>query len=1012
MEDSSERFESPHIVTDIIDQIWADRHERVSRTAIFHKRDAFAGEEDFRKEQMLNDLMRRQERDVIDMERFGLNASEMAWERQESDVTKELRKLLLEFGIAKMITAGDWIINRQREIPDSMGLAAFPQLMGMISEFVEEHGEAGEDTKLIAADLGCGNGEFCEFLRGDSSYDGKHQWEIFGYADFIYFTLNDFLKNLVEGKHKRDPALMEFVDVISTLLIRKIHSSYAYSGRESTDELKLQSLRANVNVIREILPELDAYIKLRDRKKLRVDVEFLSDAEKEISEECQTLIAEYFESPEDFIDKYFINVVKDLPFTEIERLRSLETQIVKLERKRRPDTARVTRKMRRFDTAERIRIQKRREEIESGETDIKRITRRITEKERIPVQIQVLRLEKLEILAKIPDLSEHISLYPFNVIPGKFDELREIFPESSTHFIWSKKATSHQNDQEYVGTFKQIAGILAPGGVFADDGQRESWTRYERIGLLETLQDELGKKYKISIVADGKNVRSVLLERGIVQEDDNVRFPSEHIGEKMLNTDCDFLELKEWMDRQPENYIRNRVIEKIRRVLLKSSDGLGGRMHFKEVHQIIERELQQMFGSVEWQYLTQVNVGESPDIDGLARRIATKITLVVKEEVPDDLKRLFEWRAVPIGENAAVQTFERLDDDGTNPHINTSRVIPVNMLPRNLGIPSEETLNPRRMAMVEGLSILHNITGAPPIDILEFDDCFTNPFMLEMLRRIIDPFCFAYDKKFEELVRIRNVKLKSGEYPNPLELGPICFVGGSLDSASDEHGKLFIDKFCKPFLEKVNAGKQRGYGSCFGSDVLVQAMGQLKGGNPKIVPGALQYGAFPITFTGSHRSILRELTSAACTVSMTRQDYSLVDGLEKFYGEIEPFAYEMDYRDGRLEVNKDLPPVGFSLFGGKLLTAKWHSELSLREPDGETLNRWLHRSHDDIRTNFLGSRNDALRSPSNIYTNQFDLKARDEGGEVQWVEHDIGPLLLTNILHKHVDDTLEQFGEG
>jgi len=938
------------------------------------------------------------QREIDTMRLFDLSPTEIQQRIEESVVFQGLKSQVRTLGIARMMLYGDWSVNRKQEISENMSVVPLPQLMNMIAQFYKECAPKDSQQQLRAVDLGCGNGEFCSELRTDP-LNQTNQWEIFGYADYIYFTLNDFLKNLLNIKFRDDKGLKEFLDVISTLLIRKIHYSHAYLGRKSSRETLLQSLPDDLNIIRQILPCLEDYIKLKGRDRLKVDLEFLSDADRLISPEAQVLIKEYCDSPGAFVDKYFKSEIKDLSNKEKARLEAINSEILKIRSSREHDLRTIT-----------LEIKKplARQPNPTRDTLIKLQSKR--EKENT---LRQLHQEREEILEKIPDLSKFTSFYPYNVIPGKFDEFREVFPESSIRFGWSFRATSHLDDASYAQTMKIVALTLAPGGVFLDDGKRESWTRFERISSFESLQKELGPEYRIRIISSGQNAKAILVERGIVQDDGCIEFFSDHYDKKMLKCDVRFVEVDEWKTKLPQMFIRNQIIAVIRGLIVKETpEGLKGRMNFKDVHKVIEEELSKVFTGEAWEFLLEVKETASTEVLELAGSIAERVIDVLRANPELNMRNLLEEKIVPLSEGI-VQTFARSSlPQETNAYIQTPRVFPVACLPRNRDLPSPERIKDRFFELTRTLIELKEYTNSPPIRIIEFDDCFTNSLLVKALGDILEDAGFAYGVGFDELVSVTNVSLRDGKFPNIKEdKSSIFIIGGSVDNASDKNGQAFSDRFCGPLLSDVSRGaSKRVLGICFGSQVVLQAFGKMKHIKFKTLPGALQYGAFPIAFIDENHKILKDLSGGVHTVGMTRESYSIVDGYKDLGFEMQALAYETMYQNGRLVVNTGLPNA-FSILDDRVVTTQFHPEIQLRKIDiSHPLNGWLTENHDRIRKGFKqGYAQEAgstINRPLDLFRQQFNIQGQGKDGPVSWVEQDVGPIFLVNTLLTQVKSLL------
>lgn len=971
-----------------LDFIKGKRYRRVTRAAIKHLVDLDG-------EKRLISLMKEMEREISRMELSESSPYEIRRERNQSEVAREIKSLLLKFGIARLLKQGDWIINRKAEIPLSMGVIDFTEILQYISEFHDSHStdnfDANDNYKLVAVDLGCGNGEFCEILRTEVENEPGRKWEVLGYADCIYFTLNDLLKNLLKDEYADDIFLQEFIDVVATLLIREL-----YKRENSDDERKpvdiLSALPSNLDSLRNILPELVKYIDLEGREKINVDLEFLSDSERKLSQGCKEMIEEYFKSPEEFIGKYFISQTQDLTDEEKQKLADIERSTRALSETDRRNTAKITLKIRRIgdDT--------RRTSSESG-SGIKRKPGRNT-LNRLD-QLKSLEIQKNLLKKKIPKLSGYSSLYPFNVIPGKFEEFKEIFPKSSIHYAYSFRSTSHADNESYINFYQDVARSIAPGGVYLDDGKKESWTRFERIALLRDLQHDLGDEFRIRIVCDEENAKSVLLERGFKLDDGSIEFFTDKFGEKILMPGNEFIEIDQWETRLPQIMIRNRVIEVLKKLFSDKEKWPSGNMHFKDVHATVDDAVRNEVNISMWEYLVEYDGGVSAEIKKTVDSISDKIVKVVMQELRE--RKLGNNEVVPLYEKSVVQTFPRLSAVEDSHGVNNERVFPVERMPRNKDIPTLEHMKRKSIELIKGLEKLKDEFKKQPLHVFEFDDCFTNGLMMDLLNRILSDACFIFNCNVEDFVKVSNVRLKNGEYPNMDESGLIYILGGSVNSAADKYGRKFTEEFCKPLLEYIKMGGfARALGVCFGSQTLMQAFGQLEDRKIKTISGALQYGAFPVALSKDKSGILDDMRGSKCAVGMTREDYTCFDDGNVFSGNnIEPLAHELRHENGNIFEDNDIAPAAFSLYSGRVVTTQFHPEISLTDPETENrINDWFSKNRYHVYSTFVLS--DKMPSL------QFDLKGRNMDGEEPWVERDAGPAFMLNTLLYQVNSLIEQ----
>ena len=615
-------------------------------------------------------------------------------------------------------------------------------------------------------------------------------------------------------------------------------------------------------------------------------------------------------------------------------------------------------------------------------------------------KIRELTQEKEWILSNIPSLAQYISLFPHNVILGKFDTFGTIFKEGSVNFGWSFRSTSHLDDNAYAETIEAAAISLAPGGVFLDDGKRESWTRFERISPLKTLQTKLGREYKIKVICTSQKANAVLIERGIVRDDGILVFFSDQYGNEILSEGANLIN-PGWLELEmPILSTRNRIISKIRDIIVpKSPNGLKSRMDFKDVHPVIENEISMAFNGVDF---------IDTDLISISDKIAEEVIEVLCNDSEITIKEKLKARAVPVGgDEAAIQTFPLNVAYGRTsyPVINDQRNIPVSLLPRNFEAPTLENLSHKVGDLFNSLNKLRKWIGTQPIEIVEFDDCFTNSLLEKTLHQILFENCFIHKVDFEELVKVRNISLYDRNFPDLCESNsPLLILGGSEANASEEAGECFSDNVCNPLLRHIQEGVlKRILAICFGSQAMLQAYGKIKEIPIITVPGALQFGAFPAVFSGTQTNILQELSDGIYSVGMTRGWYS--DTLGKRPSDLIPIAYEADVQNGRLMPALNLPPLGFSIFNGEIIAIQFHPELPLSGEDAiDKPVEWMYRNERLLKRKYDLPLTENGRIDFESY---FKPLGREKKGIAPWIKRDIGPVFLLNTLLKHAKECLK-----
>lgn len=995
---------------------------------------------------------------------------------------REIKALLLELGLAEMLLLGDWKVNREGsekakikspiknesnvdrdtkptdiavsaslsdDIASSLGIVSFPEIEKLILQFHNENGLLAttapiKQGKLAALDLGCGNGVTGERLRRDPTdpfQNGRrllNYWIEIGFADKIYWTLSDFIYGLLRDEHKNDPAILEFIEVVSRLLILRINNIKRHPPKQLNKYDKtILELATNPNIIRVILPNLEHYIrKFKDLKRIRADGEFELDSEHVLSLPCEALIKEFFEGPELFRglggekdEKQAARAFLNTYFRE----EAIEHED-KVERDLNDNAERINRLEERYlATTEEIRpiSQKmtvlKREERASAKAELAdlnvRFTDLVKQREAIKAEKKALTDEKEELeKRRATDLAGEITMYLHNVILGDFAEFKNIIPQSPT-FDWvrSWRASSHANDTQYAELMYECANRLKPGGIITEDGKRESYTRFERIQELRDLQDNLGYEYQVSLIAKSKGPVGVLIERAVKNRYGELVFFSEQKGQQLMREGASLIPVDEFATRWPEMEVRNQIIGRLKGLFIDSAlkdcapeeirtRTHHGRMQFRHLHRAVDACLEKNPNDVEkiWEDICR-------EIDAVRRRIS----LVAK------------GATLLQGDRAVVQTFSPrpIAKIQENNIVAESRDWKAQSLPRNLDVPdlSDPKLEQERASLVTTLTEIAKLTNGPALR-LHLYDCFTDGAMSDTILKLLGADKDPGKKKLLEVVNV-NIKGRhdpvNGEkihnYPTQQD-GVIDIFGGSTNDAYDAGGKRYIDEFMVPWLQRIEDGfAVRGLGICFGSQCMLEAMGKVKDFEVKTQRGALQFGPFPVVF-GTRHVAVKHLELKACTGVFTRSGYSIPDDSPASKQNLRPLAYE-----GKMNVNglwfpnRDLPPVAYSLSKGRAITAQMHLETSLKDPrHTKDMVRYASRHAGDlakafgpnIYTDFTKTSGpniytgvNPLASPNFLRDNHFSLQAQSISGEnTNWVAKDIGmAFLIPSLLHLATD---------
>lgn len=952
------------------------------------------------------------------------------------------------------------------DISSSMGIVPFNDVESLILQFYHESGLLVDtapivEGKLTALDLGCGNGITAERLRRDATdpfENGRrlvNYWAEIGFADKIYWTLPDLLYNLIREEHKSDPTVLEFADVVSILLIRRINQLKRYPPKvlDKYDETIL-SLPTNPNVIRVILPNLEHYIQdFVGLKKFKTDGEFESDSEHVISKSCRALIEDYFEGPGIF------RVVNDQAkpgeselldavfgpnkFAEKRATRAfLKTyfndeaiehgdKIEKTIKARQAEILQVGEEYNRT-TAEMKSLQERRKVLCEGDEkdalDLE-IAQLIERRKEIKTREKLLISSKEELERDRTDLAGEITIYPHNVVLGDFADFKTVMPDAPA-FDWvrSWRASSHADDEQYAELIEACAYRLKPGGIITEDGKRESYTRFERIEQLQALQKKLGGEYRVSLIAKANGPSGVLIERAVVRKNGETVFFSEEKGKQLLRENVQLVPVDMFAARWPEMLVRNEIVRRFRYYFIDSilqdcrpeetrKRTYQGRMQFRDLHAPLDKCLEDnFFNSEEWNEKIKNKVPGDSEYDEYIERIWGAVVSEIFK-VRRRVEAVTKGAVLLRSESAVIRTFPlRYQESGGGSMcraVSYSRSCKVKDLPRNSDIPdlSDAKLEAERRSLVKALSEIRKLTGKPPLR-LHLYNCFTDVAMLDTILTLLGA---GEDPEKRELFRTTNVKIEGNydpaagkkvySYPEQ-EDGVIDIFGGSTNDAYDDGGKNYIEGFVMPWLSQIDRGSLvRGLGICFGSQCILEGLGKLRGFDLKTERGALQFGPFPVVFGERHVAV-KHLEKRACTAVFTRSGYSIPDDSILSRMNLRPLAFEGKMGENGVWLpDEELPPVAFSLLDGRVMTTQMHLEASITDPRHlRPLSKYAGRHTRGLSEAFgrnLSPFKDPLASPNYLRDHHFSLDAEDIfGKKTKWVTRDIGmAFLIPSLLH-------------
>lgn len=581
------------------------------------------------------------------VDRAGRNAYVAKSEKQI-----EIKKIMLELGIAEMVTLGDWSVNREEAIPSDMGVVSFEEIETMLLEFYQKNGVIDGpaplgQNKLIHLDLGCGNGIVGERLRhtevspfGEEGGELTDYWSEVGFADRMYFTLNDMLCSCLRDEYRKNEDVLEFINIVARLITRKIYFGRERGKPKSASKARivdeLSELPHDPNLIKDILPKLRRYISsLTPRlEKINADVEFPVDQDHFLSEGCKAIIREYVEGNESEGPWGVVTNMNEAAWVSDESGRTDYTSPVFYEltgyspyeasRLRLEDFWRYEGGMDEVVAAKSLGIRTRKgylrrkdgTEIEAyvSEPDSvqKRIALVITDrseredrkafrKDRMAAKRiadafsregweqhtgsgtkgfleKYFRTELVGERSEV-DLAGLIAFYTHNVVIGDFDEFGEILPKKPMfNLAHAFRSSSHAEDGNYREITAEVAKRLRPGGIIVEEGFSESYTRYDRIKELLAIQESLGPEYRMRFIANNEGPRSVLIERAITKEGGERVFFADCCGERLKLEGHRYVPLEEYSSEWPERAFKNGIVRMLRKKLIERTviDGTIG----------------------------------------------------------------------------------------------------------------------------------------------------------------------------------------------------------------------------------------------------------------------------------------------------------------------------------------------------------------------------------------------------------------------------------------------------
>lgn len=950
---------------------------------------------------------------------------------------REIKRLLQEIGVAEMLVKGDWSIESSDEkIRQNLGIRSLENTEILQLNFLHEHGvidmappESYQD-RLVHIHLGCGNGAIQERLRRSELHPFGEEGRLrdyyveLGYADKIYFLVSSLLQKFVRAELQDNPAVREFIEVLSSLLMRDIY--YRQMSKRPEDLTReaveldntMQGVPYNINKLKKVLPRLRQYMDdgnarglggkgsmppphktemvkggshrglvelkmARDQRVFYPDGEFLHDMDtRSLSEECRVLI-ERATANEDKAKAFWGEILDEAFFDE--------------------------------------------------------------------------------------DLSEYADLRYYDLVLGRFEELHRVFQEGGQLFALahSNKGFSHLDEKDYATAIIAVTARLINGGMLIDNGFRgSSWMDIKLPALVyfehEIRQAGYGNEFKVSIIADAKAGRAVLIERGIKVEGKGFVFftDEEYYREELLAKGFTLMSTYEYLEKRPEDA---RIGLNRRFFALKVEQaipdmGRRGReamlMGLKTMRPKIDAVLEQANDELGQAQMPDAmdTIFERPEVARILRRLQNFLANVPRdeyrklsppgEEGSDDrpsstLVEVVDPDDLEILKRKIVSTIPTIPERYRIPDVRMTwadekREFRVENLPRNKMVPSLDLLEEKQRSLQERLwritsSMRGYLSRKPtmspatykPISLIEFKECFTNRPMRKLMRDVLG------GEGAVEYMDVYEVDLQKDFDPDSvpdLSDFQIMIFGGSLSDTEDEHAQTFIQKYFLPLMQRIRGGAPVfAFGTCFSHQGILEAFGRMHGMGVQFatVGGAIQFGGFPIRvptqlvyeddgIRESHNRAFKYMrlkeNNHQVAVTFTRSGYTYVDGYEKL-DDISAIAFDIT---GRNEQSSRIPPVAFDLFHGKVITAQFHPEEMLsqerhRQELRETLN--LYAPSMQMKRIPRHDRDSSSTYPPYTFYPNVDLEYRNALGSVRpWIVNDIGHSFMMGVLDNFTID--------
>lgn len=293
-------------------------------------------------------------RQMIDsiFERFWRRHEEPCHESERRRRYADVCELLCLSGVGKLITLGDWRVNRVQEAANALGLVSFAELEDQLAAWCPP---APEQT-LMHLHKGPGDGSLIYHLRTDER-PGQRQWREIGFARELCHHLHSLLTQFVREDRRDDSQTQETLGILATALQGELHRRWYRTRRRGGDqiaqELEQTAPLCDLNSIFELLahPEvgtqtekerqeqkpaagwLERVIQYRKHRTwtVRTSGEFMEDSEAPLTPLSRDLLLRYAGYSQEQFDEMHL----EEHFIELEarlsKLRELRRRIVRAE---------------------------------------------------------------------------------------------------------------------------------------------------------------------------------------------------------------------------------------------------------------------------------------------------------------------------------------------------------------------------------------------------------------------------------------------------------------------------------------------------------------------------------------------------------------------------------------------------------------------------------------------------------------------------------------------------------